>query len=101
MDLSSFQDELEDLVASLESQNKSSGYIQAILKAVKSWLRYNEVKLVRKIKVANATATPTIENERAPSQEELATILRKSPPRLKAAIALIAFSDLTSDFGQL
>jgi len=93
-DLPSFQDALEDIVAKLEAERKSPGYILGILKVVKSWLRYNDITLTRKVKVANTTATPTIENERVPSQEELATILRTSPSRLKAAIVLIAFSDL-------
>jgi len=93
-DLSAFQDELEDMVAKLESEKKSPGYILGIMKVVKSWLRYNDIILTRRVKVANATATPTIENERVPSQEELAAILRASPSRLKATIVLIAFSDL-------
>jgi hypothetical protein len=93
-DLTSFQDMLEDTVAKLESERKSPGYILGILKAAKSWLRYNDINLTRKIKVSNSTATPTIENEQVPSQEELARVLRASPSRVKAAIALIAFADL-------
>jgi hypothetical protein len=92
--LTSFQDSLEDLVARLEGENKAPGYIQGILKAVKSWLRYNDVTLTRRIKISNSTATPTIEDEQVPSQEELVRILRASPPRIKVAIALIAFAGL-------
>jgi len=61
---------------------------------IKSWLRYNDITLKRRIKISNSTATPTIENEQVPSQEELARILRTSPPQIKLAIALIAFADL-------
>ena len=93
-DLAGFQDSLEDLVAQLESEHKSPGYILGILKAVKSWLRYNDVTLTRKIKITNSTATPTIENEQVPSQDELARIFRASPSRVKIAAALIAFADL-------
>jgi hypothetical protein len=93
-DLAGFQDSLEDLVAQLESEHKSPGYILGILKAVKSWLRYNDVTLTRKIKITNSTATPTIENEQVPSQDELARIFRASPSRVKIAVALIAFADL-------
>ena len=93
-DLAGFQDALEDVVARLESEGKSPGYILGLLKAVKSWLRYNDVTLTRKIKVSHSTATPTIEDEKVPSQEELARILRASPPRIRAAISLIAFADL-------
>jgi hypothetical protein len=92
--LMGFQNSLEDLVSRLEDEGKSPGYIQGLLKAVKSWLRYNNVMLTRRIKIKNSTATPTIENEKVPSQEELSRILRASPSRIKVAIALIAFADL-------
>ena len=52
-DLKGFQDSLEDLVTRLESERKSPGYIVGLLKAVKSWLRYNDVRLTRRIKVSN------------------------------------------------
>ncbi len=93
-DLSSFQDELEDVIAQLELEKKSPSYIQGILKIVKSWLRYNDIMLTRKVKISNLNSTPTIENERVPTQEELARVLRTSPSRVKVAIALMAFSDL-------
>ncbi|MGQ9469459.1 MAG: site-specific integrase [Nitrososphaerales archaeon] len=92
--LAGFQDSLEDLVTRLESEGKSPGYVQGILKAIKSWLRYNGITLARRIKIRNSTATPTIESEQVPSQEELARILRASPPRVRVAIALMAFADL-------
>ncbi len=92
--LPKFQDLLEEVVAMLESERKSPGYILGILKAVKSWLRYNDITLTRKIKVRNSNATPTIEDERVPSQEELARILRAAPPRVRVAVALMAFSGL-------
>jgi hypothetical protein len=50
--------------------------------------------LTRKIKITNSTATPTIENEQVPSQNELARIFRASPSRVKIAASLIAFADL-------
>jgi hypothetical protein len=93
-ELASFQDSLEDAVAKLEAEKMSPGYVLGILKAGKSWLRYNDLTLTRKIKISNSSATPTIENEQVPSQEELARVLRASPSRVKAAIALIAFADL-------
>jgi len=89
-----FQDSLEDLVAQLETEGKSPGYIIGLLKAVRSWLRYNDVALIRGIKVSNRNATPTIENEQVPTQAELARILRTSPPRIRVAETLMAFADL-------
>jgi hypothetical protein len=92
--LMGFQNSLEDLVSKLEDEGKSPGYIQGLLKAAKSWLRYNNIMLTRRIKIKNSTATLTIENEKVPSQEELSGILRASSSRIKVAIALIAFADL-------
>jgi hypothetical protein len=93
-DLRGFQDALEDMVAKLESDGKAPGYIADLLKTIKSWLRYNDITLTRRIKISNSTATPTIENEQVPSQEELAKIFRSASPRIRAAMALIAFADL-------
>lgn len=42
-DLAGLQDLLEDTVDKLESEKKSPGYILGILKAIKSWLRYNDI----------------------------------------------------------
>jgi hypothetical protein len=92
--LAGFQDQLEDSVASLEAEQKAPGYILGILKTVKSWLKYNDLTLPRRIRVKNSSATPTIEDEQVPSKAELARILRTAPPRVKVAIALIAFADL-------
>jgi len=63
------------LSANSGQKGKSPGYIQGFLKTVKSWLRYNNISLTRRIKIKNSTATPTIENEKVPSQEELARFL--------------------------
>jgi len=93
-DLKRFQDSLEDLVTRLEAEKKSPGYIVGLLKAVRSWLRYNDIVLTRRIKVSNRNATPTIEGEQVPSQEELSRIFRASPARIRLAEALMAFGDL-------
>ena len=93
-DLKGLQDSLEDLVTRLEAEGKAPGYILGILKALKSWLRYNDVKLTRRIKVTNPNATPTIENEQVPSKEELSRIFRASNPRVRTAEALMTFADL-------
>lgn len=88
------QDAFEDFVNGLESRGKAPGYVDGFLKTIKSWLRYNDVVLGRRIKIRNAAATPTIENEQIPSQEELLRIFRASPPRVRAAEALMALADL-------
>ncbi len=91
--LKGLQDSLEDLVARLEGDGKAPGYIIGILKAVRSWLRYNNATLTRTIKVRNPSATPTIEDEQVPTKEELTGILRTSPPRIRVAETFMAFAD--------
>jgi hypothetical protein len=93
-DLSGFQDALEDLVTYLESERKSPGYIADLIKTVRSWLRYNDVTLTRRIKISNPKATPTLVNEQIPSKDELSRIFRASSPRIRLAEALMAFADL-------
>jgi hypothetical protein len=93
-DLKGLQDSFEDLVAKLEADRKAPSYIIGILKAVRSWLRYNDVTLTRTIKVRNPSATPTIEDEQVPTKGELTRILRTSSPRIRVAESLMAFADL-------
>lgn len=94
MDLKSIEDLLSDHVTKMEKEGKAPGYIINVLKAVKSWLSFNGIQLKRRIKVSNSTSTPTIENERVPTHEELRTILLHADERTKVAISLMAFSGL-------
>ena len=93
-DLKTFQDSLEDLVSRLEEEKKAPQYIAGILKNIRSWLKYNDITLTRKIKIRNISATPTIEDEQVPLQEELARIFRNSSNRARLAAVLMAFADL-------
>ncbi len=78
----------------LPGARRTPGYVAGILKAVKSWLRYNDTTLTRRIKIRNVDSKPTIENEQVPTQEELSRIFRASPPRIRVAEVLLAFADL-------
>jgi len=85
---------LQDHVASMEKDESSPGYIDGMLKAVRSWLNYNEIELKRKINIANRDATPTLENERVPTLEELQTILFHASDRAKIIISMVAMAGL-------
>lgn len=74
-DRKALEDLLQDHITTMEKGGASPGYIDGILKAVRSWLSRNEIELKRKIKIANRGATPTLQNERVPTLEELRTIL--------------------------
>lgn len=51
------------------------------MKAVRSWLSYNEIELMRRIKIGNRGATPTLEDERVPTGDELRQILNYASER--------------------
>ena len=93
-DTRKFEDFLFDFVTRLESEGKSPTYIQIYLKVVKSWLQFNSIKLVRRIKVGDTSRTPTIEDERVPRKDELAQIIGYAKPRGKTSICFMAFSGL-------
>ena len=88
------EDMLSDFVGKLLRDGKSPGYLANYLKAVRSWLNYNEIRLVRRIRIGNRNLTPTIEDERVPIPKELRMILYYASERAKCSIALIAFAGL-------
>ena len=88
------EDILQDFVTRLHGEGKSGNYIANYLKVVRSWLNFNDIQLVRKIKIPDRNRTPTIEDERVPTQEELASILRASKPRGACSVVLMAQSGL-------
>ncbi|MEM3656652.1 MAG: hypothetical protein QXP58_09090 [Thermoprotei archaeon] len=59
-----------------------------------SWLKFNDIRLQLTVNISGENETPTIVNERVPSKEELARILRKVTSRARVAIAIMAFSGL-------
>ena len=52
-DVREVENVLMDFVSELHGEGKSPGYIDNYIKAVKSWLKFNGVLLVRRIKVGN------------------------------------------------
>ena len=88
------EDVLLDFVSRLHREGKAPNYIDNYLKAVRSWLNFHDITLVRKIRIGNRNATPTIADERVPMRDELRTILCYPKARARCSIALIAFSGL-------
>ena len=93
-DVGKVEDLLMDFVSELHKEGKSPGYIENYLKSVKSWLEFNGVQLVRKIKIGNRGATPTLEDERVPTPDELFQVLGYAGIRGRCSISLMAFSGL-------
>jgi integrase len=86
------QDLLLDHVTWMEDEEYSPGYIAGIVKSVKSWLNFNDVQINRRIRISNRDATPTLQDERIPSKEELKALLRAGDERAGAIICLVAMS---------
>jgi len=87
------EDLLLDYVSFLEKSAYAPSYIEDILKALRSWLSFNYVKLVRKIKIKNADIPITLENEEIPSKTKLREILDAASALLNSSdVALLDFA---------
>ena len=85
---------LADFVSRLEREGKAGSYIKSCVKAIKSWLSFNMVEVKVKIKIKDADDTPTLRDERVPTQQELRKILMCGDLRARCACALLAHSGL-------
>lgn len=88
------EDLLSDFISELHGRGNSPAYMANYLSAVKSWLSYNEIRLVRRIKIGNRSRTPTIEDERVPTRGELRQVLNYAGSRGMCSIGLMAFAGL-------
>ena len=89
-----FRYEFTDFVRKMEKEDKAGSYIARFKKVILSWLKFNDIRLQLTVNISGENETPTIANERIPSREELARILRKATSRGRVAIAIMAFSGL-------
>lgn len=85
-------DLIDDYVILREKKGNAGSYIKSTVKAVKSWLLFNGIKLPRKIKVKDAESSPTLSDERVPNPEELKKIFNAGDSRERTACAIVAFS---------
>lgn len=88
-----FENVLLDFVTRLREEGKASSYIENYLTCVRSWLQFNDINLVRKIKIGNTSRTPTIEDEMIPPKE-LKQILNYAQERGRCSISFMGFSGL-------
>ena len=85
---------LLDYVSMMEGRGHAGSYIKSALKAVKSWLAHNGIEIRRKIKIKGADDTPTLRNERVPTQQELRRIFLSADSKARVACVLVAHSGL-------
>jgi len=82
-----------DLVSDMENEYSGS-YIESIIKAIKSWLAHNGIEITRKIKVRGSDDTPSLKDERVPTNNELKKIFLSGDQKTRAASVLIAHCGL-------
>ena len=85
-------DLIDDYVIRREEKGNAGSYIKSTVKAVKSWLLFNGIKLPRQIKVKDADKSPTLSEERIPTPEELKRIFNAGDSRERTACAIVAFT---------
>ena len=85
---------LLDYVSALERAGRAGSYIHSALKAVKSWLVHNGIEIRRKIKIRGARDTPSLRDERVPTQQELRRIFLSGDKKTRVACVLVAHSGL-------
>lgn len=93
MDDKAATDLLQDYVSSHEEKYTGS-YLFGIVKIVRSWLAYNGKAIKRKIKIKGAEQSPTLRNERTPTQAELKRIFGNATVQSRVTCSLMAFSGL-------
>ena len=92
MDIKKREDFLLDMNSNLEKKGYAGSYIAYIMKVIKSWLSYNGIVIVRKIKIKGAQDTPTVRDETVPEPKELKKILFSANKQGKTACILMAHS---------
>lgn len=78
-----------DTVSTMEERYAGS-YIQSVVKAVKSWLAHNGVEVKRQIKIRGAEDTPSLGDERVPTQEELRKVFLSGDKKTRTACVFVA-----------
>ncbi len=86
------EDMILDYVTWMEGQNYAPGYIEDVVKSLKSWLSYNYIDIRRKIKIANYGIPVTLQDEQVPTTAQIESIMNAADPRTRASMSLMAFA---------
>jgi hypothetical protein len=83
-----------DFVSDMEKKGYAGTYTQSALRAIRSWLAYNDINISKRVKIVNARTSSTLSNERVPTQPELKKIFLSSNLQGRVASVLLAHSGL-------
>jgi site-specific recombinase XerD len=93
-DPNQYADKYIDFVRKKEKEGKSGLGIAVMMQSVVSFLEFNRVSGKVSVKIGNKNVRPVKENEKVPTNEQLATILRQARTKTGLMISLMAFSGL-------
>jgi hypothetical protein len=79
-----------DYVTTMEKAGYAGSYVESALKSVKSWLSHNGKDVRRKVKIKGARDSPSLKDERVPTQEELRRIFLSSDKKTRVSCVLVA-----------
>jgi hypothetical protein len=79
-----------DNVGVMEKKGFAGSYIASVVKSVKSWLSFNEIEIKGHIKIRRIADTPTLVDERVPSQDELKKVFLCGDERNRIVCALLS-----------
>lgn len=83
---------LEDYLDQEKAAKHSGEYIRTALKAIRSWLAYNDAELPSGLRVPNSRSHPRIERESPVTPEQLRSAMLAANPGQRVVLALMAFS---------
>ncbi len=87
--------DFERIVGKWEGAGKKSSYIARFRKSLNSWCSYNDIDArLNSVVVSRVGFAHILVNESSPTQEQVATLLRKGSVRARTIISLFAFYDL-------
>jgi len=84
------RDMLLDMVTKMEKAGNAGSYVKSNVKAVKSWLSYNEIEIKNRIKIRGVDETPSLKDEKVPSRDELRKIFLAADLQNRTADSLMA-----------
>lgn len=82
---------LHDLISHFEARGTRGSGIESYVKAIKSWMVWNDIETPKSVKVYGASDYNKYENEVPPTRQELRRILDVAEKRPKVSISLMAF----------
>jgi hypothetical protein len=83
-------DRAMDLVSEMEKEDYAGSYTETIVKALRSWLAFNRRELKADIRIKGTSDTPSLAEERVPTQAELKKIFLAGSTQARVACSFVS-----------